>query len=262
MCDRVTACSGSTFSMSLCACSWTKLAAAAAAAGALYVAWRYFGCGSCASRQVPAEPTASEPVTDAQKLNLIVISGPSGVGKGTIIERTRKEFPTAFAVSVSHTSRAPRDKEVNGVSYWFSTKEDMQKMNERGEFLEMCQVHTNFYGTSYAALDTVRQSGKCVIVECDVQGSQKIKKALQDSKSTLNAAYMFITCPSFDELERRIRGRDGDDAAKINVRLATARSEDEFLRANRSYFDFVLVNDNLAAAYTDFVRFLRAKKAL
>lgn len=205
--------------------------------------------------------SATAPVAIAN-INAIVISGPSGVGKGTLIDRIKKENPTSFAVSVSHTTRAPRAGEVDGQHYHFSTKEKMTEMDKNGEFLELCNVHGNLYGTSIAALNAVRESGKVCIIEVDVQGSQKIKKALAASGSDLRVAYMFISAPSIEELEARITKRGGEDLAKVKTRLETAKSEIKFLEDCPSHFDFVLVNDDLEKAYGKFKDFMKSKGAL
>ena len=236
-----------------------NVAIAALAAGAIYFVGRKLGLFGCGKSSV-ASPQA--PVAAGDKVNAIVISGPSGVGKGTLIDRVKKEYPDAFAVSVSHTSRAPRPNEVNGTHYHFSTKDEMLAMEQRGEFVEMCTVHGNCYGTSMAALDAVRKSGKVCIIECDVQGSQKIKASFAKAKSDLKVAYMFIAAPSMSELEARITSRGGETPDKVQTRLVTAKAEMTFVETNKGHFDFVLYNDVLDAAYARFVAFLQRKGAL
>jgi guanylate kinase len=248
-----------------CPVSVRNVLIASAAAGAAYlVLWKLgvFGRAQPAPVVVAATPVAAPPVPASEALNAVVMSGPSGVGKGTLIERVKKEFPTNFAVSVSHTSRAPRAGEVNGVHYHFSTKEEMRAMEARGEFIELTEVHTNLYGTSFAAMDAVRKSGKVCILEVDVQGSQKIKRALAAANSDLRVGYMFVSAPSLAELEARIVKRGGESEDKIKVRLETARREIAFLEANRDHFCKVLVNDDLERAYAEFTAFLRAKGAI
>lgn len=252
-----------------------NLAIAALALGGVYLICRQFGCCSSSrcSKNATASPTTAatatasvaspstkEPSSDA--INAIVISGPSGVGKGTFIDRVKTEYGSSFAVSVSHTSRAPRAGEVNGQHYHFSTKEKMTEMDQKGEFLELCNVHGNLYGTTIAALDAVKQSGKVCIIEVDVQGSQKIKKALAQSQSALNVVYMFIAAPSMEELHERITKRGGETEDKIKTRLETAKSEMAFLEQCRSHFDFVLVNDDREKSYAAFVDFLKKKGAV
>jgi guanylate kinase len=182
-----------------------------------------------------------KPKRARSKVDAIVISGPSGAGKGTIIKRLMSERPGTFAFCVSHTSRAPREGEANGHTYHFVSKETMEGMVSRGEFLECCEVHGNMYGTSKQALKAVQSSGKVPIVEVDVQGAQKLKK----HQGNMNFYYVFIAAPSMDELTKRIesRGADGEDRKKI--RIETARKEMEFMESHRSFFDKVLVNSNI-----------------
>jgi guanylate kinase len=259
-----------------CPVSPRNLAIAAAALFGVYIVYKYFGNTEKKSKKetpttttttpTPSTNTTASVVVPAPKsssaINAIVISGPSGVGKGTLIDRIKKEFASAFAVSVSHTSRAPRAGEVNGQHYHFSDKDTMTQMEKNGEFLELCNVHGNFYGTTIAALDAVRKSGKVCVIEVDVQGSQKIKKALAASGSDLSVAYMFVSAPSYAELEQRITKRGGESEDKIKVRLETAKKEMAFLEQSPSHFDFVLVNDDLEKSYASFVNFLKEKGAL
>jgi guanylate kinase len=181
-----------------------------------------------------------EPVRQA-KIDAIVISGPSGVGKGTIIGRLMEDRPETYAFCVSHTSRKPRDGEVDGVNYHFSTFDQMAAMHAEGKFLEMCTVHGNSYGTSKAALEAVGLSGKVPIVEIDVQGAQKMKT----QQGSLNIFYMFIAAPSMAELKARLTGRGTDTQEKAKVRLETAEAEMKFMEANKGFFDTVFVNDDL-----------------
>jgi guanylate kinase len=183
----------------------------------------------------------SKPKKTKSKVDAIVISGPSGVGKGTIIGRLMKDRPNTYAFCVSHTSRKARDGEVNGVNYHFASFDDMAKMNAEGKFLEMCTVHGNSYGTSKAALDAVHQSGKVPIVEIDVQGAQKMKT----QQGNLNIFYMFIAAPSMAELKARLTGRGTDTEEKAKVRLETAEAEMKFMEANKGFFDKVFVNADL-----------------
>lgn len=187
-----------------------------------------------------------------KKLDAIVISGPSGVGKGTLITRLRAAYPNAFGFSVSHTTRQPRAGEVDGRDYHFTSKEVMTAMIENGEFLESCNVHGNMYGTSKAALSAVRSEGRVAIIEMDVQGAQKLKTQQGD----LNFHYMFITAP-MDELERRIIKRGADNEEKTKVRLETARKEFEFLQQNPMFFDTVLQNDDIDSSLKRLVAVLK-----
>ncbi|EPY34582.1 guanylate kinase [Angomonas deanei] len=123
-------------------------------------------------------------------------------------------------------------------------------MRDAGEFLELCEVHGNFYGTSFAAIKRVQEEGKTCLVEIDVQGAQKVKDA--GPKQGLTASYLFITAP-LEELQKRIVGRGADDEETVRVRLATATKEFDFVKRNPDFFDQVIVNDELDKAYKNLV---------
>lgn len=171
----------------------------------------------------------------------IVIAGPSGVGKGTLVEKLMKTYPSHFGFSVSHTTRNPRPGEEDGVHYNFVTKADMEAAIERGEFIEYAAVHTNIYGTSYAAVQKVQNDGKVCILDIDIQGVQNVKK------SSLKCNYVFIAPPSMEELESRLRGRGTETEEKIRVRLDNAKGELEFGQQPGN-FDIIIVNDDLETA--------------
>ena len=118
-----------------------------------------------------------------------------------VITRLLKEHPDKFGFSVSHTTRKPRPGEVDGVHYHFTTVEQIQKEIEDGKFIEHANVHGNYYGTSRAAVEKVLHSGKVCVLDIDVQGAEQVKK------SSLHAKYLFVSPPSMDELEKRLRGR-------------------------------------------------------
>lgn len=189
-------------------------------------------------------------------LDAVVFSGPSGVGKGTLIKKIRDMHPTKFAFSVSHTTRDRREGEVDGVHYHFVKRDVMEKMIENGEFLEACNVHGNLYGTSKAALQSVSDSGKIAIIEMDVQGAQKLKKQQGD----LNFYYIFISADE-NELERRLTARGTDDAERIKTRMTTAKSENEFINENPNFYDQVVVNDDLEATANKIINLLAQQGA-
>ena len=149
----------------------------------------------------------------------LVIAGPSGVGKGTLIEMLKQEFPDSFGFSVSHTTRQPREGEVDGVHYHFVSADKMAADILLHRFLEHAQVHGNFYGTSVAAVEAVKQTGKICILDIDVQGCRQCRKV------DLPGHYVFISPPSFEELERRLRGRGTETEDKILKRLKNAKGE-------------------------------------
>jgi guanylate kinase len=133
----------------------------------------------------------------------VVICGPSGVGKGTLIGKLMKDFPDSFGFSVSHTTRRPREKEQDGVHYHFTQRHTMEKEISERKFLESADVHGNLYGTSWAAVDAVTNSGKTCILDIDVQGAQSVRK------SPLDAIFVFIKPPYPEEAElrKRLHGR-------------------------------------------------------
>lgn len=168
----------------------------------------------------------------------VVFAGPSGVGKGTLVKMLMEKYPALFGFSVSHTTRAPRPGEVDGVHYNFVAKEEMEAAIARGEFIEYAAVHTNFYGTSIAAVERVKSQGKVCILDIDIQGVQSVKK------SSLVAKYVFISPPSMQALESRLRGRGTETEEKIQVRLQNAGKELEFGQTEGN-FDAIIVNNDL-----------------
>jgi len=172
----------------------------------------------------------------------LVVVGPSGVGKGTLIAMLQREFPDKFGFSVSHTTRAPRPGEVNGTHYNFVDKATMEQDIADGKFLEHAHVHQNIYGTSFAAVRKVSKSGKICLLDIDVQGAELVKK------SDLKAAYVFIAPPSMEELERRLRGRGTETEDAVLKRLENARTEMAKKDVD-GFFDAVIVNDDVDKAY-------------
>ncbi|KAL4198361.1 hypothetical protein AMTRI_Chr03g139850 [Amborella trichopoda] len=174
----------------------------------------------------------------------IVISGPSGVGKGTLISKLMKEFPSTFGFSVSHTTRSPRCNEKNGVHYHFTDRSSMEKDIRDGKFLESASVHGNLYGTSIEAVEAVTDAGKRCILDIDVQGVRSVRA------SSLEAIFIFICPPSFEELEKRLRDRGTETEEQIQKRLRNARAELEQGRSS-NLFDHILVNDDLEMCYAN-----------
>ncbi|KAI8562194.1 hypothetical protein RHMOL_Rhmol03G0015700 [Rhododendron molle] len=179
----------------------------------------------------------------------IVISGPSGVGKGTLIAKLMKEFPSMFGFSVSHTTRAPREKEKDGVHYHFTDRSVMEKAIKDGKFLEFAAVHGNLYGTSIEAVEVVADEGKRCILDIDVQGARSVRA------STLEAIFIFICPPSFDELEKRLRERGTETEEQIQKRLRNAKTELEQGQSG-GIFDHILVNNDLEACYESLKKLL------
>ncbi|KAH0918877.1 hypothetical protein HID58_026537 [Brassica napus] len=180
----------------------------------------------------------------------IVISGPSGVGKGTLIAMLMKEFPSMFGFSVSHTTRSPRCMEENGVHYHFTDKTVMEKEINDGKFLEYASVHGNLYGTSIESVEVVTDSGKRCILDIDVQGARSVKA------SSLDAVFIFVCPPSMKELEDRLRARGTETEEQIQKRLRNAEAE---IKAGESsgIFEHILYNDNLEECYKNLKNVLR-----
>ncbi|CAF0877485.1 unnamed protein product [Adineta steineri] len=190
------------------------------------------------------------PPTTSVKPRAVVLSGPSGSGKSTLIAELFKEYPTAFAFSISHTTRSPRPGEQNGREYHFVARSDMENMLNRGEFLESTEFSGNLYGTSKKAVDDVAQTGRICLLDVDKQGVKNIRK------TDLNALYIFISPPSYEILEQRLRGRQTENEAAIEKRLKEAKESMEFSKEPGMY-DHVILNDQLEVAYQSLKNILR-----
>ncbi len=164
---------------------------------------------------------------------LIVISGPSGVGKGTALELAMKERPD-LSFSVSATTRAPRPNEVEGVSYDFITVEQFRRMIDENAFLEYDNHNETYYGTPRAQLEQKRAKGP-VFLDIDPMGAKRVRQAVPD------AVLIFIMPPSLEELERRLRDRKDTSEEQIKIRMARAEWEIE----QSAWYDYVVVNQNV-----------------
>ncbi|BAZ79376.1 guanylate kinase [Sphaerospermopsis kisseleviana NIES-73] len=168
---------------------------------------------------------------------LIVLTGPSGVGKGTLMQKLLQLHPELY-YSVSATTRSPRPGEINGQNYYFITRSQFEKLVAQGELLEWAEFAGNYYGTPRAAVLEQIQSGKLVILEIELEGARQIRTSYP------NALSIFILPPSFSELEKRIRGRGQDSQEAIARRLNRAQEEIEAA----AEFDIQIVNDDLETA--------------
>jgi len=171
--------------------------------------------------------------TDPVRGNLIVLSGPGGVGKSTITSALRGD--PRFWVSVSATTREPRPNEKEGVDYFFYSEEKFQSMIDAGEFLEWAEFAGSRYGTPRIQVDEWRNVGKHVILEIEIDGARQVRKSDPTSRS------VFIAPPDWDELVRRLTSRGTDSPERRAARLALAEAE----MAASSEFDFTLVNDQV-----------------
>ena len=179
---------------------------------------------------------------------LIVLSGPSGAGKGTICAALRQQMPN-LVYSVSMTTRAPRVGEEEGVSYFFRDKEEFQRLIKEDAFLEYAQVYDNFYGTPKQHVMDLLSEGKSVILEIDIQGAMQVKERFCE------AVFIYIVPPSLDILSNRLRDRGTDAADVIDKRLSKASSE--LALAHR--YDYIVVNDVLPDAVEKVASILRAE---
>ncbi len=177
-----------------------------------------------------------------QSTRSLVLCGPSGAGKGSIISSICKVFPQQLALSVSHTTRTPRVGEVNGVHYNFVSVEAMTEGIDNGSFFEHAKVHDNFYGTSFQAVESIHKTNRIALLDLDVKGVISCK----EKSSSLPARFVFIAPPSVESLESRLQLRGTESQAQVDIRLQNARKELEF--GTLDNFDLVLINDDLATA--------------
>jgi guanylate kinase len=193
--------------------------------------------------EIPFPPRASRPL-------MIVVSAPSGAGKSTLCNRLVEEFPK-IDYSVSCTTRDPRDGENDGEHYYFLSRKEFRERVKNGEFLEHAKVHGNYYGTLEDTVLFAMEEGRHALLDIDVQGAQQIRNALArlDPRHPLCRGFMdiFISPPSVEELERRLRGRGTDNERVIRKRLDNAASEME----HADEYAFRVVNDDLEQAYSD-----------
>jgi len=172
--------------------------------------------------------------------NLFVVAAPSGAGKSSLV-KALLELDSRLAVSVSHTTRAPRGQEQDGREYWFVDPATFQAMVERGDFFEWAQVHGNLYGTSRSAIEARLERGEDVVLEIDFQGALQIKQIFP------HAVLIFVLPPSWDELRQRLLRRGEDGPETIATRMDNAREE----VAQARHFDFVIINSLFETALFD-----------
>jgi len=165
---------------------------------------------------------------------ILVLSAPAGAGKTTLCKRLLQTSPT-FISSVSFTTRSPRKQEIEGVDYYFVSREDFEKLIKKNAFVEWAEVHGHLYGTSKKFLEENIKAGKDVVLEVDVKGGTKIKEKYSQ------AILIFILPPSWQELEKRLHKRATEDEKSIKERLSTAKQEIKYL----PYYDYFLVNDDI-----------------
>ena len=181
---------------------------------------------------------------------LLVLSGPSGTGKGTVCKVVRDSMGDRLAYSISATTRKPRVGEEHGREYFFFSKEEFEALRDQNGFLEWAQVYDNYYGTPRAFVEEVLESGRDCILEIDPQG------ALQVRKATDEAVLVFIAPPSLEELRARLTGRGTEAPEEVEKRLSCAEAE----LAYSNQYDYLIVNDEVEKAAEKMKAILMAER--
>lgn len=179
---------------------------------------------------------------------LVIFSGPSGSGKGTVLQ-SLLTGRTDLVVSVSATTRAPRPGEQEGVNYFFRTRQEFEQMIAQDQLLEYAEYSGNYYGTPASFIRSQREQGRHVLLEIEVQGALQVMRRCPDAVS------IFLVPPSQEELERRLRGRGTETEEAISLRMEAARRE----IACMDHYQYVVVNREVAAAAADVSSILRAE---
>lgn len=179
---------------------------------------------------------------------LTIVSGFSGAGKGTLMKRLLEKYDN-YALSISATTRKPRAGEVEGVSYFFKSKEEFEAMIQQDALLEYAQYVENYYGTPKAYVDEQLAAGKDVILEIEIQGAMKIKEKLPET------VLIFVVPPSVDELKNRLIGRQTESMDVIEARLSRAVEEAEGVEQ----YDYLLINDDLETCVEDMHKVIQSR---
>ncbi len=187
----------------------------------------------------------------SEKGILVVVSGFSGAGKGTIMKRLMEKYGDSYALSISATTRAPRTGERNGIEYFFKTVEEFESMIEKEELIEYAQYVGNYYGTPKAYVEEQLSAGKNVILEIEIQGALKIKEKFPDTK------LLFVTAPSATELKNRLVGRGTETMDVISARLSRACEESQGIEN----YDYLVVNDELEDSVDNVDLIIRSERA-
>ncbi|KAF9525986.1 guanylate kinase/L-type calcium channel beta subunit [Crepidotus variabilis] len=188
-------------------------------------------------------------------LRPLVLSGPSGVGKSTLLQKLFAEFPDSFGFSVSHTTRNPRPGEIDGKHYHFVTTQRFKGLIKDGAFIEHAEFSGNYYGTSFETVRSVQRMGRRCLLDIEAQGVRQIKQ------TDLNPVYLFISPPSMAALRDRLQQRGTETEASVQKRLATALKEVEFAKEPKVH-DLVIINDDLDRAYELFKKVAQGEEVV
>jgi guanylate kinase len=198
----------------------------------------------------------ADPTTDSMALDptgMLILSGPAGAGKTTIVKRLLESAPVDLALSVSATTRAPRPNEIDGRDYYFLNREEFARRRDAGEFIEWAEVHKSghLYGTLRSEIERIHLARKWVLLEIDVEGALNVMRLFPDALS------IFLQTPSAEEYERRLRGRGTESEEVIQRRLRTAHNELQYAAS----YKYRVINDDLDRAVREIRELLAAKKA-
>lgn len=180
---------------------------------------------------------------------LIVLSGPSGAGKGTVLAKAT-QLNKDLKISISCTTRSPREGEVDGVDYYFKTREEFLQMVHNNELLEYANVFENLYGTSRRFVEDCLRRGQNVVLEIDVQGALKVKKAMP------SAVMVFIVPKDQKILNERLIGRGTETENQLDIRIGKAKEE----IAQASHYDYIIINDTVDQCCEDFLNIIKVEK--
>ena len=186
----------------------------------------------------------------------IIISGPSGAGKGTLTTKLRETHPDKFATVISHTTRPPRPDETEGTHYYFTSKSEFQALYAQGMFVECTDYNGHYYGTSLQAIQDIIDREVTPLLDIDMEGVKAMKAFKKQS-----VKYVFIQPPSLETLEARLRGRETEDEESIKARLAQAALELNYA-ARPGIYDLTIVNDDLETAYETLEKFALSTEPL
>ncbi|MFO7815377.1 MAG: guanylate kinase [Halanaerobiales bacterium] len=182
---------------------------------------------------------------------LFVLSGPSGVGKGTVLDSLMKDYDD-INYSTSVTTRTPREGEINGDDYFFVSEDKFEKMKKKNKFLETAKVHGNYYGTPRHYVEECLSKGEDIILEIDIQGAKQIKQGFDD------AVYIFLLPPNYEELKTRLEKRDSESPESLKRRLENASEE----ISEVENYDYSIVNDEVEETVEEVKRVIKKEREL